>query len=187
MATNNCSKCGCDDTFLPSPAPCPDPDACVEPAQCSEVVDAKCTRYTGDDLICGDATNIIVAQNAFIDAALTNIVNLICSSTTNKYIKEWISLVTSGLGTPITVTQAELVACYGLRDGCLIPNGGLPPVQDKVDFTIDVYYYTTVSSTWKRMTAEATTDITVNGTTGDITITLSSGLTYDKVRVVIVG
>ena len=60
MAT--CKKCGCDDAFLPSPAPCPDPDACVEPAQCSEVVDAKCTRYTGTDLICGDATNIIVAQ-----------------------------------------------------------------------------------------------------------------------------
>jgi len=185
MATNNCSKCGCDDTFLPSPAPCPDPEACVEPAQCSEVVDAKCTRYTGADLACG--TDVIVPEDTFIDRALANIINLICSSTTNKYIKEWILLVTSGLGTPITVTQAELVACYGPRDGCLIPNGGLSPVQDKVDFTIDVYYYTTGTGIWKRMTAEATTDITVNGTTGDITITLSSGLTYDKVRVVIVG
>ena len=62
-----------------------------------------------------------------------------------------------------------------------------PPVQDKVDFTIDVYYYTTATSTWKRMTAEATTLITVNGTTGDITITLSSGSTYNKVRAVVVG
>ena len=43
----NCEKCGCDDKFLPSPAPCPEPAACAETAQCSEVVDAKCTRYTG--------------------------------------------------------------------------------------------------------------------------------------------
>lgn len=183
----NCEKCGCDDKFLPSPAPCPDPGACAETAQCSEVVDAKCTRYTGTALSCGSTSNVIVAQNAFTDAALTNIVNLICSKTTNKFIKEWTSLVTSGSGTAITITQAELTTCYGIRDGCFIPNGGVTPTQDKVDYTIDVYYYTTGTSTWKRMTAEATTLITVNGTTGDITITLSSGSTYNKVRAVVVG
>ena len=181
----NCEKCGCDDKFLPSPAPCPDPEACVETAQCSEVVDAKCTRYTGSDLACG--TNVIVSQNTFIDRALANIITLICSSTTNKFIKEWNELVTTGGGTPITITQAELIVCYGLKDGCLIPNAGLTPLQDKVDFTIDVYYYTIATTTWKRMTAEATTDITIDGTTGDITITLSSGSTYDKVRAVVVG
>mgnify|MGYP003661303016 FL=1 len=181
----NCEKCGCDDKFLPSPAPCPEPAACAETAQCSEVVDAKCTRYTGTAIACG--TNTIVPQNTFIDAALANIITLICSNTTNKFIKEWTSLVTSGSGTAITITQAELTTCFGLRNGCFIPNGGLTPLQDKVDFAIDVYYYTTASSTWKRMTAEATTDITVNGTTGDITITLSSGSTYNKVRAVVIG
>ena len=181
----NCEKCGCDDKFLPSPAPCPDPEACAETAQCSEAVDAKCTRYTGSALACG--TNTIVPQNTFIDTALASIVTLICSSTTNKFIKEWASLATSGSGTPITITQAELTVCNGLKDGCFIPNGGLTPVQDKVDFTIDVYYYTTGTTTWKRMTAEATTDITINGSTGDITITLSSGSTYDKVRAVVIG
>lgn len=181
----NCEKCGCDDKFLPSPAPCPDPAACAETAQCSEVVDAKCTRYTGTAIACG--TNTIIPQNTFIDAALANIITLICNNTTNKFIKEWTSLVTSGSGTAITITQAELTACFGLRNGCFIPNGGITPLQDKVDFTIDVYYYTTGTGIWKRMTAEATTDITVNGTTGDITITLSSGSTYDKVRAVVIG
>ena len=181
----NCEKCGCDDKFLPSPAPCPDPAACAETAQCSEVVDAKCTRYTGNAIACG--TNTIIPQNTFIDAALANIITLICNNTTNKFIKEWTSLVTSGSGTAITITQAELTACFGLRNGCFIPNGGLTPLQDKVDFVIDVYYYTTGTGIWKRMTAEATTDITVNGTTGDITITLSSGSTYNKVRAVVIG
>jgi hypothetical protein len=184
MSTNKCKNCGCDDTFLPSPAPCPEPAECEEVGQCSEVVDSKCTRYTADDLSCGN--NIIVPKDSFIEDALKNIVTLICANTTNKFVKEWVSLVTTGAGTPITITQAELTACYGLRDGCFIPNG-ITPLQDKCDFVIDIYKYEFGSGTWTRMTAEATTDISINGTTGDITATLSSGLTYDKVRIVVIG
>ena len=180
MAT--CKKCGCDDAFLPSPAPCPDPEACSEPVQCSEVVDAKCTRYTGTDLTCGDATNIIVAQNAFTDVALTNIVNLICSKTTNKFVKEWTTVT---LNTTFVVTGAELTACYGMRDGCFIPNGGLTPVQDKADLTIDIF--SKVGSTWTRITSAATTAITINGTTGDVTATLSSGAVVTNLRIIIVA
>lgn len=178
----NCEKCGCDDKFLPSPAPCPDPAACAETAQCSEVVDAKCTRYTGTALSCGSTDNVIVAQNAFVDAALTNIVNLVCTKTTNKFIKEWGS---STLNTSFSVTGAELTACYGIRSGCFIPNGGLTPVQDKVDFNIDVYIKS--GGNWTRITSAATTAITINGTSGDVAVALSSGASVDNVRIIIVG
>ena len=182
MAT--CNKCGCDDTFLPSPAPCPDPEACAETAQCSEVVDAKCTRYTGTNLTCGDVTNIIVAQNAFIDVALTNIVNLICNKTTNKFVKEF----DSTLNDVNVITGAELTACFGMRDGCLIPKGGGPIVQSKADFTVDVYKYTSAGTIWTNITHEATTAISINETTGDVTVTLTAaGVPAIPVRVILVG
>jgi hypothetical protein len=176
----NCEKCGCDDKFLPSPAPCPDPEACAETAQCSEVVDAKCTRYTGNAIACG--TNTIIPQNAFIDTALASIITLICTNTTNKFIKEWGS---STLNTSFSVTGAELTTCYGIRSGCFIPNGGLTPLQDKVDFNIDVYIKS--GGNWTRITSAATTAITINGTSGDIAVALSSGASVDNVRIVIVG
>ena len=59
------------------------------------------------------------------------------------------------------------------------------PVSQQSDFPIQNIPFG--AGTWTRMTAEATTDISINGTTGDITATLSSGLTYDKVRIVVVG
>jgi len=60
MATNctncGCSKisCGCGDTFLTSPAPCPTPVDCPAAQPCSEVFDAQCISYTGLDIECGD-------------------------------------------------------------------------------------------------------------------------------------
>ena len=179
----NCEKCGCDDKFLPSPAPCPEPEACVEDAQCSEVVDAKCTRYTGDELTCG--TNVIVPQNTFIDRALANIITLICSSTTNKYVKEFDSL----LNDVNVITGVEITNCFGLKDGCLIPKGGGPIVQSRADFTIDVYKYDSGTTTWTNITHEATTAISVNESTGDVTITLSAAPVLEPIplRVILVG
>ncbi len=182
MATNNCSKCGCDDTFLPSPAPCPDPDACVEPAQCSEVVDAKCTRYTGADLACG--ADVIVPEDTFIDRALANIITLICSSTTNKYIKEFDSTLADNL----TILGSEISDCLGLKDGCLIPKGGGPIVQSKADFTVDVYKYDAALTTWTNITHEATTAISINETSGDVLVALTAApVVAIPVRVILVG
>jgi hypothetical protein len=53
MATNKCQKCGCEDTFLTSPAPCPTPEGCPSPEPCSEVFNAQCVIYTGDVLTSG--------------------------------------------------------------------------------------------------------------------------------------
>lgn len=193
MSTNNCKDCGCkkcacDDKFLSSAAPCPDPEECAEEVQCSEVIDSKCVRYTGDDLTCGDPSNIIVSKDSFTQEALVNIVNLICENTTNKFVKEWVNLETTGAGTPIDITQAEIIEnCFGLRNGCFIPNEGLTPLQSKVDFVIDVYSYEIATSKWTKITSEATTVITVDNLSGNITTTLSSGLTYDTIRIVVIG
>ena len=75
MACSNCNTptCGCSGTYTVS-ATCP-------PA-CAEVFNAQCIVYTGSDIVCGSDT--VVARNAYLDTALTNIVNYICTSAVRR-------------------------------------------------------------------------------------------------------
>jgi hypothetical protein len=83
MATTNnkCKNCGCDDSFMPSPAPCPTPIGCPTPQPCSEVFDAQCVVYTGAEIKC-DNRNTIVATNDNVAEALQNIVDYFCTEVT---------------------------------------------------------------------------------------------------------
>jgi len=83
MATTNnkCKNCGCDDSFMPSPAPCPTPIGCPNPEPCSEVLDAQCVVYTGAEIKC-DNRNTIVATNDNVAEALQNIVDYFCTEVT---------------------------------------------------------------------------------------------------------
>jgi hypothetical protein len=75
---NKCKKCGCDDSFMPSPAPCPTPIGCPTPQPCSEVFDAQCVVYTGVDIECGEVT--VVNTNDTVAEALENVVDYFCST-----------------------------------------------------------------------------------------------------------
>jgi len=74
-----CNKisCGCKDSFLTSPAPCPTPEGCPDPQPCSEVFDAQCIVYTDSPIICNQDT--VVATNDSVETALQEIVNYFCS------------------------------------------------------------------------------------------------------------
>lgn len=83
MATSckNCGcanqSCGCKDSYLTTPPPCPTPDDCPEAQPCSEVFDAQCIVYTGDDIVCDETT--VVAQNTNVADALNQIVDYVCT------------------------------------------------------------------------------------------------------------
>ena len=76
--TNTCRKCGCEDSFMPSPAPCPTPIGCPTPEPCSEVMDAQCVIYTGANILCD--TDIVVTTNDTVAEALEGIVDYICNN-----------------------------------------------------------------------------------------------------------
>ena len=82
MATSctNCgcskAKCGCQDTMLTSPTPCPSPVGCLTPEPCSEVLDAQCIIYTGDPIMCGP--QVLIPTNTSLADALQLIANAIC-------------------------------------------------------------------------------------------------------------
>lgn len=81
MATpcGNNINCGCKDTYLTSPAPCPTPADCPDAQPCSEVFDAQCVIYTGADLVCNATT--LIDQNTAVDQALENIISYFCTNT----------------------------------------------------------------------------------------------------------
>tara|TARA_R110000868_G_scaffold409454_1_gene694949 strand:+ start:1130 stop:2551 length:1422 start_codon:yes stop_codon:yes gene_type:complete len=76
--TNTCKKCGCEDSFMPSPAPCPTPQGCPNPEPCSEVIDAQCVIYTGENIICD--TDIVVTTNNTVAEAIENVVDYFCTN-----------------------------------------------------------------------------------------------------------
>jgi len=76
--TNTCQKCGCQDSFLPSPAPCPTPAGCPNPEPCSEVFNAECSVYTGANIICN--SDIVVPSGATLAEALQSIVAYFCAN-----------------------------------------------------------------------------------------------------------
>jgi len=82
-----CNKidCGCKDSYLTTPPPCPTPEDCPEAQPCSEVFDAQCIVYTGEDINCGDTT--VVSTDDTVAEALNNIVDYVCTDVVPSIFK----------------------------------------------------------------------------------------------------
>jgi hypothetical protein len=195
MTTNNtCKKCGCQDSFIPSPAPCPTPAGCPNPQPCSEIFDAQCVRYTGTALSCDN--NSIVGPNNTIDEAFTNIISYFCSEIAtlksaklNKYVQTFTTVFD---GETKTILGADLIDCgIFTNEGCT--SGTL--TSTVVDFTINVYYKDALN-VWHAINIKEISNplgsgvkVDINNTTGDITLTfdITPADPAVDVRVVIIG
>lgn len=83
MACTNCGNtkcnkldCGCKDTYLTTPAPCPTPEDCPEAQPCSFITDSFCVAYNGEDIICNE--EIVVESGDRVQTALQKIINFFC-------------------------------------------------------------------------------------------------------------
>jgi len=72
-----CAKCGCEDSFLTTPAPCPTAIGCSSPEICDFVIDAKCVIYTGEPIMCGN--NVVVPTNTDLATAMQALVFFNCN------------------------------------------------------------------------------------------------------------
>ena len=80
FCNHNTINCGCKDSYLTTPPPCPTPTNCPDPQPCSEVFDAQCIIYSGDPLTCGSET--IIPTNTSVSDSLSAIVDILCSNST---------------------------------------------------------------------------------------------------------
>jgi hypothetical protein len=217
MATNctscGCNKltCGCTGSYLTTPPACPTPVDCPTAQPCSEVWDAQCVTYTAATVLCDG--NLVVTKDASLESILQTMANYFCESIANipvyvveagdninvteatvgntttytveailpvtpvKFVKEFTSSLD---GLPVTITAVELAAC------------GLPTVpcnttSSNADFTYSISYLD--GTTWYNITNIDTVVLTVNDTSGDITIVLAVPSPGDpmRVRVTIIG
>jgi hypothetical protein len=57
---------------------CPEPAVCPEPYACSEILDATCIQYTGNNIIYCDTSYVIINQFENLESILQSILNIIC-------------------------------------------------------------------------------------------------------------
>lgn len=75
MSLNKCQNCGCEDALVTLP-PCPTPTGCPDPEPCSEVFDAQCIIYTGNDIPCNET--VVVPNGTNVAEALSNLNEYYC-------------------------------------------------------------------------------------------------------------
>lgn len=76
---NKCAKCGCEDSYLTTPPPCPTAVGCPFD-ECAEIQYAQCIMYTSGDILCGD--DLVIPTDTNMAAAITNIIDYFCDKTT---------------------------------------------------------------------------------------------------------
>jgi hypothetical protein len=124
--TTKCKKCGCEDSFLISPAPCPTPEGCPDPEPCSEVFDAQCVKYTGPNILCDQ--DVVIATNDTVSDALANIVDQFCVQ--DSYVEDvelqGNNLVFTGLGLAFdgSVDLSSIIPSIDADNGLNISSGG---------------------------------------------------------------
>lgn len=178
MSLNKCQNCGCEDSFLTSPAPCPTPAGCPDPEPCYTVMDANCVTYSGAAIRCNDDT--VVAQDTPIADALNDVVTYFCQAQTAKlrYVQEF----TSNLdGATLTILRSDLLSC-GIDPSLCSQDG-----SEFSDFVLNIWYLSGTSWTLiQPYSTNGTWEASVDDVTGNITITLNQTPVDPAVRVRVV-
>jgi hypothetical protein len=154
MACNHTNiNCGCKDSFLTTPPPCPTPENCPDPQPCSEVFDAQCIVYTSPDLECG--TDVVVSQNSSVSAALEDIITYFCTGLSGS-----------------TIITADIFCQEGPQVNVLVVQEGAL-VNDAIETVVD-YFCERLTSLNIWYTIEADTGSTSANTPTDI-LTIAGG------------
>ena len=78
---NKCAKCGCKDSFLTSPPPCPTPAGCPDPIPCQEVLSSDCIIYNGPNIECNE--DVIITSDSTWAESLQDLVDYFCTTYSN--------------------------------------------------------------------------------------------------------
>ncbi len=101
---NKCTNCGCEDSYLTTPPPCPTAIGCPF-EECAEIQYAQCIMYTGGNLLCG--TDLVVPTDTNMEAAITNIVDYFCGEIAN------INIAITAIEGDITTIQGDITTIEG--------------------------------------------------------------------------
>jgi hypothetical protein len=103
MSLNKCKNCGCEDALVTLP-PCPTPGGCPDPEPCSEVFDAQCVVYTGDDIPCNET--VVIPNGTSIADSLSNLNEYYCNEL--RLVNSAVTILQNNQGLFDTAFRASL-------------------------------------------------------------------------------
>lgn len=210
---NNSTKCGCTDSYLTSPLPCPTPIDCPAAQPCSETFDSQCIIYTGDNIICD--TTVVVNTDTNIEQSLNSIVDYFCTEIANIPVViveagEGIEVVPTVVGTTTTYTVSttgvrkyvqsfdnvvfenvtltvlglDLAACGLITLGC----SNVTSIIESADFVYNIMFFNSGLNKWISLMNEPTLLISSDVITGNITFYIDTATAEPfTVRITIIG
>ena len=101
---NKCTNCGCEDSYLTTPPPCPTAIGCPF-EECAEIQYAQCIMYTGGDIDCNETT--VVAANTNVVDAIEDVVDYFCHEIAN------INIAITAIEGDITTIQGDITTIEG--------------------------------------------------------------------------
>lgn len=210
---NNSTKCGCTDSYLTSPLPCPTPIDCPTAQPCSETFDSQCIIYTGDNIICD--TTVVVNTDTNIEQSLNSIVDYFCTEIANIPVViveagEGVEVVPTVVGTTTTYTVSttgvrkyvqsfdnvvfenvtltvlglDLAACGLITLGC----SNVTSIIESADFVYNIMFFNSGLNKWISLMNEPTLLISSDVITGNITFYIDTATAESfTVRITIIG
>ena len=187
---NKCAKCGCRDSFLTSPPPCPTPQGCPDPIPCQEVLSSDCIIYNGPDISCNG--DVIITSDSTWAELLEDLVDYFCTTYSN------VPLISCGANTVVTAGSSvnsalqQIVAyfCTAISSlATVTANNGLtktvnniqlggPLVQNTTitnsTFALNINSTTVPALTLQRSTAGFTLDVNPIGTVAQAIVAQST-------------
>jgi len=187
---NKCNKCGCKDSFLTSPPPCPTPQGCPDPIPCQEVLSSDCVIYNGPDISCNG--DVIITSDSTWAELLEDLVDYFCTTYgTVPLISCGVTpVVTAGSSVNSALQQIVAYFCTAISSlATVTANNGLtktvnniqlggPLVQNTTitnsTFALNINSTTVPALTLQRSTAGFTLDVNPTGTVAQAIIAQST-------------
>lgn len=187
---NKCNKCGCKDSFLTSPPPCPTPQGCPDPIPCQEVLSSDCIIYNGPDIECNG--DVIITSDSTWAELLEDLVDYFCTTYgTVPLISCGVTpVVTAGSSVNSALQQIVAYFCTAISSlATVTANNGLtktvnniqlggPLVQNTTitnsTFALNINSTTVPALTLQRSTAGFALDVNPTGTVAQAIIAQST-------------
>ena len=156
--TGKCAKCGCKDSFLTSPPPCPTPAGCPDPIPCQEVLSSDCIIYNGPDISCNNT--VIITSDSTWAELLEDLVSYFCTTYGS------VPLISCGANTVVTAGSSvnsalqQVVAYFCTAISALATvtaNNGLTKTVNNIQLGGPLVQNTTITNSTFALNINSTT------------------------------
>ena len=155
---NKCAKCGCRDSFLTSPPPCPTPQGCPDPIPCQEVLSSDCVIYNGPDISCNG--DVIITSDSTWAELLEDLVSYFCTTYGSVPLISCgvTPVVTAGSSVNSALQQVVAYFCAAISSlATVTANNGLTKTVNNIQLGGPLVQNTTITNSTFALNINSTT------------------------------